>query len=127
MNRKMSFNAMINQIGEQNSNLTTLQRQTTAFDVLLDHSSGKTKWKKVKLGLVITLVILFLGGIVGLLIKLFVLDEIHVGLLQKRNIFKEVYGKNESILLIGGKFLENDQFSNSIEVLSTAGCKKLPR
>ena len=127
MNRKMSFNAMINQIGEQNSNLTTLQRQTTAFDVLLVNGSGKTKWKKVKLGLLLTLVILFLGGVVGLLIKLFVLDEIHVGLLQKRNIFKEVYGKNESILLIGGKILELDQISNSIEVLTTTGCRILPR
>ena len=123
----MSFNAMINQIGDQNSNLTSLQRQTTAFDVLLDQGSGKTKWKKVKLGLLLTLVILFLGGVVGLLIKLFVLDEIHVGLLQKRDLFKEVYGKNESILLIGGKILENDQISNSIEVLTTSGCRKLPR
>ena len=83
----MSFNAMINQIGEQNSNLTTLQRQTTAFDVLLDHSSGKTKWKKVKLGLIITLVILFLGGVAGVLVKIFVLDKIQVGLLQKRDNF----------------------------------------
>ena len=124
----MSFNGMINQISEQNSNVTALQRQTTAFDVLLDHSSGKTKWQKVKLGLIITLVILFLGGVVGLLIKLFVLDEIHVAsLLQKRDIFKEVSGKNESIFLIGGKILEKDQISNSIEVLTTTGCRKIPR
>ena len=118
---------MINQIGEQNSNLTSLQRQTSAFDVLLDHSTGKNKWQKLKLGLIITLVILFLGGIVGLLIKLFVLDEIHAGLLQKRDLFKQVAGKNESILLIGGKNLENGQISNSIEVLTTTGCRKLPR
>ena len=123
----MSFNAMINQIGEQNSNSTSLQRQTTAFDVLLDHSTGKTKWKKVKLGLLITLVILFLGGVAGFLVKLFVLDEIHAGLLQKRDLFKQVAGKNESILLIGGKNLENGQFLNSIEVLTTTGCRKLPR
>ena len=123
----MSFNAMINQIGEQNSNLTSLQRQTSAFDVLLDHSTGKNKWQKLKLGLIITLVILFLGGIVGLLIKLFVLDEIHAGLLQKRDLFKQVAGKNESILLIGGKNLENGQFLNSIEVLTTTDCRKLPR
>ena len=118
---------MINQISEQNSNFTSLQRQTTAFDVLLVHSSGKTKWQKVKLGLIITLVILFLGGIAGLLVKLFVVDEIHAGLLQKRDLFKQVSGKNESILLIGGKNLENGQFLNSIEVLTTAGCRKLPR
>ena len=123
----MSFNAMINQIGEQNSNSTSLQRQTTAFDVLLDHSTGKTKWKKVKLGLLITLVILFLGGVAGFLVKLFVLDEIHAGLLQKRDLFKQVAGKNESILLIGGKNLENGQISNLIEVLTTTGCRKLPR
>ena len=123
----MSFNGMINQISEQNSNSTSLQRQTTAFDVLLVHSSGKTKWQKVKLGLIITLVILFLGGVVGLLIKLFVVDEIHAGLLQKRDLFKQVSGKNESILLIGGKNLENGQFLNSIEVLTTTGCRKLPR
>ena len=123
----MSFNGMINQISEQNSNFTSLQRQTTAFDVLLVHSSGKTKWQKVKLGLIITLVILFLGGVVGLLIKLFVVDEIHAGLLQKRDLFKQVSGKNESILLIGGKNLENGQFLNSIEVLTTTGCRKLPR
>ena len=116
----MSFNAMINQIGEQNSN-------STAFDVLLVHSSGKTKWQKVKLALIITLVILFLGGIAGLLIKLFVLDEIQVGLLQKRDIFKEAAGRNESILLIGGKILENHQISNSIEVLTIGGCKNIPR
>ena len=123
----MSFNAMINQIGEQNSNLTSLQRQTTAFDVLLDHGSGKIKWEKVKLGMFITLVILFLGGVAGLLVKLFVLDKIQVGLLQKRDIFKEAAGRNESILLIGGKILELDQISNSIEVLTTTGCRKLPR
>ena len=123
----MSFNAMINQIGEQNSNSTSLQRQTTAFDVLLDHSTGKTKWKKVKLGLLITLVILFLGGVAGFLVKLFVLDEIHAGLLQKRDLFKQVAGKNESILLIGGKNLENGQFLNSVEVLTTTACRKLPR
>ena len=119
---------MINQISEQNSNSTSLQRQTTAFDVLLDHSSGKTKWKKLKLGLLITLVVLFLGGVIGLLIKLFVVDKIHVAsLLQKRYLFKEVAGKNESILLIGGKILGNDQISNSIEVLTTTDCRKLPR
>ena len=99
----------------------------TAFDILLEQSSGKTKYKRCKFALVVTFVILFVFGVVGLLVKFFVFDKLQSISPVNDEYFEETSGKPESNLLIGGKILQTGDIANSIEILTSTGCRKLPR
>ena len=114
-------------ISEQTLHHPTLQRQITAFDVLLEKSSGKSKFKSYKFVLIITVGTLFVLGITGMLVKFLVFDKFQLAPFVNESYFEEISGESESILLIGGNILQTGEVSNSLEVLSSKGCKELPR
>ena len=99
-------------ISEQTLNHPALQRQITAFDVLLEKSSGKSKFKSYKLVLIIIVGTLFVLGIAGMLLKFLVFDKFQLAPLVNESYFKEISGESESILLIGGRILETGKVAN---------------
>ena len=114
-------------ISEQTLNHPVLQRQITAFDVLLEKSSGKSKFKSYKFVLVIIVGTLLVLGVAGMLGKFLVFDKFQLSSFVNESYFEEISGESGSILLIGGRILETGEVANSLEVLSIKGCKELPR